>query len=286
MFRYDEYGEGRTSASNSDQTGTLSRNSYHSSDPEQCPDLLDIPNRYILNNQKLTKRIWWISLKIKFFRFKHASPTSIFTAPLPPIPFNPHHPHQPLHPHHLVSPPHMHHHTSPFQRTGTLPHNYTMGTLPHHPRSVSCDHSAQANQARPGYVTLPRRPRSSWAGVRDGPARDTPSPVSSFRDPIYDGVGPRTSADGSSKLSLNRSMDHTPRAIPNGRVPINGTSLPPYIPPIDESPEIKSSKPLRVSHAEEVIFFFFHVEIFSAVQVFMRDCESGSESFLYKSPHT
>lgn len=223
--------------------------------------------------------------KIKFFRFKHASPTSIFTAPLPPIPFNPHHPHQPLHPHHLVSPPHMHHHTSPFQRTGTLPHNYTMGTLPHHPRSVSCDHSAQANQARPGYVTLPRRPRSSWAGVRDGPARDTPSPVSSFRDPIYDGVGPRTSADGSSKLSLNRSMDHTPRAIPNGRVPINGTSLPPYIPPIDESPEIKSSKPVRVSHAEEVILFF-HVEIFSAVQVFMRDCESGPESFLYKSPHT
>ena len=80
-------------------------------------------------------------------------------------------------------------------------------------------------------------------------------------------------------------MDHTPRAIPNGRVPINGTSLPPYIPPIDESPEIKSSKPVRVSHAEEVILFF-HVEIFSAVQVFMRDCESGPESFLYKSPHT
>ena len=46
MFRYDEYGEGRTSASNSDQTGTLSRASYHSSDPEQYPDLLDIPNRY------------------------------------------------------------------------------------------------------------------------------------------------------------------------------------------------------------------------------------------------
>ena len=45
LYRYDEYGEGRTSASNSDQTGTLSRASYHSSDPEQYPDLLDIPNR-------------------------------------------------------------------------------------------------------------------------------------------------------------------------------------------------------------------------------------------------
>ena len=45
MFRYDEYGEGRGSASNSDQTGTMSRASYHSSDPDHYPDLLDIPNR-------------------------------------------------------------------------------------------------------------------------------------------------------------------------------------------------------------------------------------------------
>ena len=43
--------------------------------------------------------------------------------------------------------------------------------------------------------------------IRDG----APSPAFSyggtaeFRDPIYDGVGPRTSADGSSKLSLNQS---------------------------------------------------------------------------------
>ena len=46
MSRYDEYGEGRGSASNSDQTGTLSRASYHSSDPDHYPDLLDIPNRF------------------------------------------------------------------------------------------------------------------------------------------------------------------------------------------------------------------------------------------------
>ena len=43
--RYDELGEGRTSASNSDQTGTLSRASYHSSDPDHYPDLLDLPSR-------------------------------------------------------------------------------------------------------------------------------------------------------------------------------------------------------------------------------------------------
>lgn len=114
---------------------------------------------------------------------------------------------------------------SPFQRSGTLPlpHHH-----PHHPRSVSCDHT-NANplphlymppvvhhhhhhpnqvQARPGYVTLPRRPRQSWSVPRE-----TPSPhlVRFDREPIYDGIGPRTSVDGSSRLSLNK----TP-STPNG----------------------------------------------------------------------
>merc|ERR1719317_1074661 len=148
--RYDEYGEGRTSASNSDQTGTLSRASYHSSDPDQYPDLLDIPNRY-----------------------KQPSPTSTSSTlydnsrlPLHHVGHHGHHGHhqQPLHPAHLISPPHLHHHhASPFQRTGTLPHNFSSGTLPHnhHPRSVSCDHSGgyapvqTTHHQRPGYVTLP-----------------------------------------------------------------------------------------------------------------------------------
>lgn len=47
LVRYDEYGEGRGSASNSDQTGTLSRTSYHSSDPDHYPDLLDIPGQRV-----------------------------------------------------------------------------------------------------------------------------------------------------------------------------------------------------------------------------------------------
>ena len=55
---------------------------------------------------------------IFYGRFKQASPTSICTAPLPPVPFQQPHPHhhhphqQPLHPAHLVSPPgaHVHHH--------------------------------------------------------------------------------------------------------------------------------------------------------------------------------
>ena len=60
-----------------------------------------------------------------------------------------------------------------------------------------------------------RRPRGSWAGQQQ--PRDTPSPAFSLslagscaaaRDPIYDGVGPRTSADGSSVINLNKSMDN------------------------------------------------------------------------------
>ena len=126
----------------------------------------------------------------------------------------------------------MHHHQSPFTRSGTLP-------LPHqwpqHPRSVSCDHTAAAlsshftpvsavqhqkpvlhqhhqaaagHHARPGYVTLPRRPRTGWSLPRDtpSPGGSSVSSGAALREPIYDGIGPRTSADGSSRLNLNKSL--------------------------------------------------------------------------------
>jgi len=228
--KYDEMNDGRHSGSNSDQL-THSRASYHSTDPDQYPDLLDIPNRH-----------------------KEGSP---------PQDFNHHHHHhqQPLHPMHLMSPPPHYHHpamgnTLPHPSMGgTLPHPPMGGTLPHphHPRSVSCDHSnalpilaipqqPQPTQ-RPGYVTLPRRPRTSWSAGA-GPPRDTPSPSFSLqlaREPIYDGVGPRTSADGSSKLSLNRSGDPaTPRGVagvlspPSGRYSTATPTLLPYCAPIQE----------------------------------------------------
>jgi len=233
--RYDELGEGRASASNSDQTGTLSRASYHSSDPDQYPDLLDLPSS----------------------RYKQPSPTSTSSTLCDPSRLHsmhghPHHHHQqPLHPAHLVSPPHLHHHHgSAFQR----PAVYTSGTLPHphHPRSVSCDHTNNGGpyvptaqqpqqQQRPGYVTLPRRPRASWAGQQ--PSRDSPSPAFSLRDnrdPIYDGVGPRTSADGSSSVNLNKSVDGA--SLPRQKV---HPSLIPYCPPIKEeappTPRLPSS---------------------------------------------
>jgi len=239
--RYDELGEGRTSASNSDQTGTLSRASYHSSDPDQYPDLLDIPNRYKQPSPTSTTSTLYDTAKLPHHTTHH----------LPH--HHPHHLQQPLHPAHLVSPPHLHHHhASPFQRPGQGNLAYSSGSLPHphHPRSVSCDHTTGSSpaylpvqqtthQARPGYVTLPRRPRTSWAG--QGPARDTPSPAFSLRDqrdPVYDGVGPRTSADGSSHRDLNKSVDSTGSSLPRG-AKYGGTgaghpSLIPYCPPIEE----------------------------------------------------
>ena len=154
---------------------------------------------------------------------------------------------------------HQHHHSSPFTRSGTLP-------LPHH-RSVSCDHSASSSpiphfvhqpmpvihhhhhhpsqqqvhmaapqqQVRPGYVTLPRRPRASWSVPRDQPGL-----TKADREPIYDGIGPRTSADGSSRLNLNKSMlgngggggGHQVHPQPAPRY-----TLPPYYAPIEEGQE-------------------------------------------------
>ncbi len=145
-------------------------------------------------------------------------------------------------------------------RSGTLPlpHHYPS----HHPRSVSLDHTAtlahfatpppatanakpavvlQQQQQRPGYVTLPRRPRGGWSAV----PRDTPSPAGSTasaaatanREPIYDGIGPRTSADGSSRLNLNKSqpqqqppMQQQQQHMTLGR----RGQLPPYCAPIQE----------------------------------------------------
>ena len=300
MFgRYDEYGEGRGSASNSDQTGTLSRTSYHSSDPDHYPDLLDIPNR-----------------------MKQPSPGSAAGSMLyghigghphmmPPPPIGPdgqilHHGHGPpmvLHPGHLMSPPHPHV-ISPFQRTGTLPHNFSMGTLPHqhHPRSVSCDHSnvgagygpiLQTTQgARPGYVTLPRRPRGSWAGQQP---RDTPSPALSVsmtgaRDPIYDGVGPRTSATGSSVTNLNKSVDNA--IIPPFKSSVSRyqPTLPPLIQPIKEEaghlhqPGLPNSNPniLNMSEVKQQTFCFRSSQpSFYCCDITRPDCGQTKNKYLH-----
>uniref|UniRef100_A0A6A7FYE6 Leucine-rich repeat-containing protein 24 n=1 Tax=Hirondellea gigas TaxID=1518452 RepID=A0A6A7FYE6_9CRUS len=62
---------------------------------------------------------------------------------------------------------------------------------------------------RPGYVTLPRRPRTpSWSGVPTAKSHIVANPLLSPsvppREIIYDTLGPRTTADGTSTTDLTR----------------------------------------------------------------------------------
>ncbi|KRT85853.1 Immunoglobulin [Oryctes borbonicus] len=64
-------------------------------------------------------------------------------------------------------------------------------------------HSAPIRIPRQGgYVTVPRRPRQSWSSE---------TPTSDIGEPLYDNLGLRTTATGSSVLSLNRIGDNTPK---------------------------------------------------------------------------
>lgn len=201
-----------------------------------------------------------------------------------------------------------------FHRSGTLPlphhYHYHHNHSGHAGRSVSCDHTNSAKPVhhhhgrqmqqlpmvhyhhplghvipvannkhpRPGYVTLPRRPRASWSAPPPpqglGP-RDTPSPCSSqyagrteFREPIYDGVGPRTSADGSSKASLNTTTlprnQHLNKSFDNSnfgvRTPLssgpgNGYTLPPYYAPIEEVQECPPTPKERPRSTPNILDF-------------------------------
>ncbi|XP_066252462.1 uncharacterized protein kek5 [Euwallacea similis] len=59
-----------------------------------------------------------------------------------------------------------------------------------------------------GYVTIPRRPRQSWSS-------EPPPSSEIIAEPVYDNLGMRTTADGSSVLSLNKAGSEaasTPRS--------------------------------------------------------------------------
>lgn len=63
---------------------------------------------------------------------------------------------------------------------------------------------------RAGYVTIPRRPRgSSWSSAPTPTLDDAAMAAiaAAFKaEPVYDNLGPRTTADGSSALSLTRKL--------------------------------------------------------------------------------
>ena len=103
---------------------------------------------------------------------------------------------------------------------------------------------------RPGYVTLPRRPKPRMPSWSSTPSS---SPAPPQQQPIYDTIGPRITADGSSSsaLSLNKIAGLTPAtgsptSRPNcntlGRV--HKISLPAYYVPIEEVDIPQSSSPM------------------------------------------
>ncbi|XP_047477693.1 uncharacterized protein LOC125031168 [Penaeus chinensis] len=99
-------------------------------------------------------------------------------------------------------------------------------------------------QPRPGYVTLPRRHRSpSWAGQSsleaDASSPPPPSQEGERRyDPIYDTLGPRTTADGTSRTDLTRpalraAEPFTPRTPQS---PASPPGMPSYYAPATGGP--------------------------------------------------
>ncbi|KAK4304749.1 hypothetical protein Pmani_023312, partial [Petrolisthes manimaculis] len=104
--------------------------------------------------------------------------------------------------------------------------------------------SPSAVQARPGYVTLPRRHRSpTWAGhpstsVSPPPPMASDDTLPPRHDPVYDTLGPRTTADGTSRTDLTRpslraAEPFTPRTPQSPASP--PSTLPPYYTPVTQA---------------------------------------------------
>jgi hypothetical protein len=111
---------------------------------------------------------------------------------------------------------------SPIHSPVYVQHPGMSGTLPY---SRSQSPFSPVVLPRQGYVTIPRRPRvPSWSSA------PTPTPEQGdllFKfEPVYDNLGPRTTVDGSSVLSLNKSpsADHANQQQPSS---IRGRPLPP-----------------------------------------------------------
>ncbi|XP_012268244.2 amphoterin-induced protein 1-like [Athalia rosae] len=127
--------------------------------------------------------------------------------------------------------------TANFSPTGTTSANPSypasnFKTLPHN-RSAAPYSSGPPVMPRHGYVTIPRRPRApSWSSAPP----TSPDGV----EPVYDNLGLRTTADGSSVLSLNKSPE--PSGM-RGR-PLPGTPTSHYHPSIQRStPNILATSP-------------------------------------------
>lgn len=134
-------------------------------------------------------------------------------------------------------------------------------TLPHN-RSITPYGLASSSSSiapilpRHGYVTIPRRPRApSWSS---GP----PMSPTECLEPVYDNLGLRTTADGSSVLSLNKSPEPTSsvrvRALPGTSISHYGTmqhSTPNIFTnsPLDRAaPEGAAEWPIKLTHENSI----------------------------------
>ena len=116
------------------------------------------------------------------------------------------------------------------QRCGTLPLSRS-----HSPFSVT---GVPIVTPRQGYVTIPRRPRvPSWSS----PPTNTEHPLSpKSYDPVYDNLGPRTTVDGSSVLSLNKPEPQQSLFKPR---PLPHTPSLQYFQPLDDLDPLHSPPP-------------------------------------------
>lgn len=94
------------------------------------------------------------------------------------------------------------------------------GTLPYSRSQSPFSPAIPVVLPRQGYVTIPRRPRvPSWSSAPTPSLLEDPlSPIKA--EPVYDNLGPRTTADGSSVLSLNKAgVTDTPRRRASSSTP-------------------------------------------------------------------
>ncbi|KAL6435631.1 hypothetical protein ACFW04_005511 [Cataglyphis niger] len=107
------------------------------------------------------------------------------------------------------SPPPGQYHPAAFK---TLPHSRSVTPYAIGPSSSSS--SMAPVLPRHGYVTIPRRPRApSWSS---GP----PTSPTDILEPVYDNLGLRTTADGSSMLSLNKSPEPVSSSMRGRPLPV------------------------------------------------------------------
>lgn len=145
------------------------------------------------------------------------------------------------------------------------PAPYLFGTLPYS-RSQSPFSPALSTtpvvMPRQGYVTIPRRPRvPSWSSPQPAPILVL-DPLTAKLEPVYDNLGPRTTADGSSVLSLNKAgetpapapgsgMRGRPLPLPPASTPTLQQGLPPFYSPIAPIAEQPSPALARATLAKQ-----------------------------------